>query len=169
MRANNTETALNPSFTLYSGALVLAVKEITVIKTMWPYTPQSIRPLSPCLTDLSHSLPCQLVNYLFTKDRNRWPMFVLMFFSYQPYTKPNTTLQYVHRDSNHQPTIKKHTSRNQQTPFAPLIRQSLIWPSRTSVLESTWRERLSIDPRIWTDHDKLEKEQTWVKLGLNLG
>ena len=105
-RANNTETELNPSFTLYSGALVLAVKEITVIKTMWPYTPQSIRPLSPCLTDLSHSLPCQLVNYLFTKDRNRWPMFVLMFFSYQPYTKPN--------------------SRNQQTPFAPLIRQPLI-------------------------------------------
>ena len=45
--------------------------------------------------------------HLFTKDRNRWPMFVLMFFSYQPYTKPNTTLQYVHRDSNQPPTIKK--------------------------------------------------------------
>ena len=45
-RALNTESALNQPFTLYSGALVLAVKEITVIKTMWPFTLQSVRLLS---------------------------------------------------------------------------------------------------------------------------
>ena len=28
--------------------------------------------------------------------------------TYQPYTKPNSTLQYVHRESNHPPTITKN-------------------------------------------------------------
>ena len=44
--------------------------------------------------------------------------------TYQPYTKPTTTLQYLHRKSNHPPiTTKKHTCRHQQTAFIPLIGQ----------------------------------------------
>ena len=81
--------------------------------------------------------------------------------SYQPYTKPNTTLQYVHCERNHPPNNeKKHTSRSQQMPLAPLIRQSLVWPSHTPVPESTKWEQLLIHPPIWPNYDKQEKEQT---------
>ena len=47
--------------------------------------------------------------------------------AYQPYTKPSTTIKYVHHDSNHPPgIIKKYTCRHQQTSILFIFQQSIL-------------------------------------------
>ena len=54
--------------------------------------------------------------------------------TYQPYTKPNTTLQYVHRESNHPPITTKNipplrTHHDSQTQKQKAKQDSLVQPS----------------------------------------
>ena len=70
--------------------------------------------------------------------------------TYQPFTKPNTTLQYVHRGSNHH---KEHTRRHQQKTVIPFIWQSILQPSRSSIQKSTRRMRIPVHSTLRTTHD----------------
>ena len=66
--------------------------------------------------------------------------------TYQPFTKPNTTLQYVHRESNHPPITTKNIPAgiNKQLSSLSSIRQSIFRSCHSSIPKSTRRKRISL-------------------------
>ena len=69
--------------------------------------------------------------------------------SYQPYTKPNTALQYVHRESNHPPITTKNIPTG--------INKGL--PSLSSD-KASFDKAAPIHPPLRTHHDRQTQKQT---------
>ena len=69
--------------------------------------------------------------------------------TYQPFTKPDTSLQYVHRERNHPPITTKN------------IPAGINKRSRSSIPESTRRKRIPLHPTVRTSQSKqMEKLKT---------
>ena len=73
--------------------------------------------------------------------------------TFQPFTKPNTTLQYVHRESNHPPTTTKNKPPASKRVIIPFIWQSILRPSRSAIQKSTRWMRIPVHSTLRTTHD----------------
>ena len=74
----------------------------------------------------------QIINFLDVTFNLNWG-------TYQPFTKPNTSLQYVHHQSNHPPITRKNIPASiNKWPSSLIIWQIILWPSCTCIPESTW-------------------------------
>ena len=85
----------------------------------------------------------QIINFLdVTFDLNR--------STYQPFTKPNTTI----RSPREQPPSNHRKEHYQQTAVVPIIWLRILWPSSTSLPESTQWKRIPLHPEVRTSQNK---------------
>ena len=68
--------------------------------------------------------------------------------TYQPFTKPNTTLLYVHRESNHPQSITRNIPAGINKRLNPFIWQSILRPSHPSIPRNTQRKRIQLYPSL---------------------